>query len=158
MHAAYARLLILPAPATLFCFPPRPSAALPHKTKAKAPRVRHFHYFVFQFREAFYLKKRLPGDIWQGLYDFHLLESDTKALSLDEMIAELGMLEQDVPMPNIKMPSPAYKHVLSHQKVFATFYLILLESPLNENVAALHGSKLIFFSGNRAITQAGFNK
>ena len=117
-------------------------AALPHKSKAKAPRVRHFHYFVFQFGEAFYLKKRLPGDIWQGLYDFHLLESETKTLSLDEMIAELGILQQDVPMPNIKMPSPAYKHVLSHQKVFATFYLILLENRLSENVANNTGLQL----------------
>ncbi|MBK0404449.1 A/G-specific adenine glycosylase [Adhaeribacter sp. BT258] len=117
---------------------------LPHKSKAKAPRVRHFHYFVFQFGEDFYLKKRLPGDIWQGLYDFHLLESDTKALSLDEMIAELGILQQDVPMPNIKMPSPAYKHVLSHQKVFAAFYHILLESPLSQNVTNSTG--LSFYS------------
>src|SRR5688572_3609046 len=115
---------------------------LPHKNKAKAPRVRHFHYFVFQFGEEYYMKKRLPGDIWQGLYDFHLLESDTKALSLDEMIAELGILQQDVPMPNIKMPSPAYKHILSHQKVFATFYLILLESRLSENVASNTGLNL----------------
>jgi A/G-specific adenine glycosylase len=117
-------------------------AALPHKSKAKAPRIRHFHYFVFQFEEKYYLKKRPSGDIWQGLYDFHLLESDAKALTLEEMIDELGILKQDVPMPNIKMPSPAYKHVLSHQKVFATFYLILLESRLRKDVTENIGLEL----------------
>ncbi|HSI90907.1 MAG TPA: NUDIX domain-containing protein, partial [Adhaeribacter sp.] len=117
-------------------------AALPHKSKARAPRVRHFHYFVFRFANQLYLKKRVAGDIWQGLYDFHLLESDQKTLSLAEMIEELGMLQQDVPMPNISMPSPAYKHVLSHQKIFATFYPILLESRLSENVINNTGLQL----------------
>lgn len=118
-------------------------SVLPHKSKAKPPRTRHFHYFVFQVGEdTFYLKKRPGGDIWQGLYDFHLLESDTKTMSLDEMIAELGILQQDVPLPNINMPSPAYKHVLSHQKVFAVFYLIKLESHLNETVRGNTGLQL----------------
>jgi A/G-specific adenine glycosylase len=117
-------------------------AALPHKSKAKAPRIRHFHYFVFQFEDKYYLKKRPAGDVWQGLYDFHLLESEAKALTLEEMIDELGILKQDVPMPNIKMPSPTYKHVLSHQKIFATFYLILLESRLKESVTENIGLNL----------------
>lgn len=116
---------------------------LPVKSKAKAARVRHFHYFVFQYQNSsFYLKKRGPNDIWQGLYDFHLLESEKKILSLDELIAELEITQQDVPMPNISMPSPVYKHVLSHQKVFATFYLINLEFALSEEVQQTTGLSL----------------
>ena len=45
-------------------------AALPHKSKAKAPRIRHFHYFVLQFGDKFYLKKRLSRGYLAGFIRF----------------------------------------------------------------------------------------
>ena len=51
-------------------------ALLPVKSKAKAARTRYFHYFVLRHGEQTYLRERREKDIWQGLYDFALAETD----------------------------------------------------------------------------------
>lgn len=107
---------------------------LPVKTKAKAARPRFFHYIVFELEGSFYLRKRLEGDIWQGLYDFYLYESDTKDLPTERLLQELQ--EAGVPVQNAQLQPPAkdYKHILSHQKITARFYRIKLTAPLKEEV------------------------
>ncbi|WP_317175109.1 hypothetical protein [Hymenobacter qilianensis] len=53
---------------------------LPVKSKAKAARTRYFHYMVLRYDDTIYLRKRTDKDIWQGLYDFALTETDSPDL------------------------------------------------------------------------------
>ncbi|TXK37256.1 A/G-specific adenine glycosylase [Pontibacter qinzhouensis] len=107
---------------------------LPVKAKAKAARPRYFHYIVFRHQGLYYLRKRLPGDIWQGLYDFFLYESSDKNLPISALVQELQQSGLDVTEEQIQLPRKDYKHVLSHQKILARFYLIELNSRLKEEV------------------------
>ncbi|WP_299758951.1 A/G-specific adenine glycosylase [uncultured Pontibacter sp.] len=126
--------LFCPLQQSCFAFNHGMVQELPVKSKAKAARPRFFHYIVFELEGSFYLRKRLEGDIWQGLYDFYLYESDTKDLPTERLLQELR--EAGVPVQNAQLQPPAkdYKHVLSHQKITARFYRIKLKAPLKEEV------------------------
>ena len=109
---------------------------LPVKAKAKAARPRYFHYIVLEHAGRFYLRKRLEGDIWQGLYDFYLYESPP----------ELQQAGLEVDMAHLEPPRKDYKHILSHQKITARFYRVRLKNRLREEV--LQESRLALFTVN----------
>ncbi|WP_187264464.1 A/G-specific adenine glycosylase [Pontibacter beigongshangensis] len=117
---------------------------LPVKSKAKAAQPRFFHYFVFRHQHQYYLRKRLAGDIWQGLYDFYLFESPEKHMPVGELVKELQQSGLQVEEQQVQLPRKDYKHVLSHQKITARFYLIETKSRLREEV--LKETRLAAFS------------
>ncbi|MCX2741391.1 A/G-specific adenine glycosylase [Pontibacter anaerobius] len=126
--------LFCPLQQSCFAFNHGMVQELPVKSKAKAARPRFFHYIVFELDGAFYLRKRLEGDIWQGLYDFYLYESDIKDLPEEQLLLELQ--EAGIPVQKALLQPPAkdYKHILSHQKINARFYRIKLKTPLKDEV------------------------
>jgi A/G-specific adenine glycosylase len=105
---------------------------LPVKSKAKPAKPRFFHYIVLEYDQQFYMRKRLEGDIWQGLYDFYLYEIDTKELDQQALIHELKHAGVDVDVKAFHPAKKIYKHILSHQKISAYFYHFKLKSRLNE--------------------------
>ncbi|MFD3002156.1 A/G-specific adenine glycosylase [Pontibacter toksunensis] len=126
--------LFCPLQQSCFAFNNGMVQELPVKKKAKAARPRYFHYIVLEHEGAFYLRKRLEGDIWQGLYDFYLYESANKNLPLETLVQELQQAGLDVDLEHIQPPLKDYKHILSHQKITARFYRIRLHSRLKEEV------------------------
>jgi A/G-specific adenine glycosylase len=110
---------------------------LPHKSKARASRQRFFHYFVFQWQNQLYMKKRQQSDIWQGLYDFYLHETDSVEWPWEENQVYLESLE--VKIKSHQLPAKTYKHILTHQKIFARFHRLDLAAPLSPAALALTG-------------------
>lgn len=94
---------------------------LPVKTKKIKQKHRYFNYFVFEAGEKFFLQKRGPKDIWQGLYEFFNKETETK-IPDNEIIASL-QFDGDV-----LSVSPDYKHILSHQVIWARFFHVKLKT------------------------------
>lgn len=117
---------------------------LPVKAKAKAARPRYFHYLVFEFEGRYYLRKRLSGDIWEGLYDFYLHESDAKTLDKAALLRELNGAGIAAGQAHFEQPQREYKHLLSHQKITARFYLLRLTVRLSEEV--LQEARLLLYS------------
>lgn len=80
------------------------------------------------------MRKRLEGDVWQGLYDFYLYESESKDLPEEQLLQELR--QAGVPVQDAQaMPvSKTYKHILSHQKITAHFHRIKLHETLKNDV------------------------
>ncbi|WP_266203180.1 A/G-specific adenine glycosylase [Pontibacter kalidii] len=126
--------LFCPLQQSCFAFNHGMVQELPVKSKAKAARPRFFHYIVFELDGAFYLRKRLGGDIWQGLYDFYLYESDNKELAMEQLLQELQEAGVPVQEAQVQPPAKDYKHILSHQKITARFYRIKLKAPLKDEV------------------------
>ncbi|MBR1789662.1 MAG: A/G-specific adenine glycosylase [Bacteroidaceae bacterium] len=89
---------------------------LPVKQRATAVRPRFFTYVYVRYEGMTLLQRRGRGDIWQGLYQPPMWESEA-AQSLDEVRQLLGeegrltLLRRDV------------RHQLSHQLLHADFYL-----------------------------------
>ena len=91
---------------------------LPVKEKKTKVRSRYFHYLVVIESNKVYLKKRGPKDVWQGLYDFPLIELGEEGQNPNEGALKLGF--------SIQKHQSRFKHILSHQRIFADFYLAKL--------------------------------
>jgi A/G-specific adenine glycosylase len=107
-------------------------ALLPVKSKAKAARTRYFHYFVLRHGEQLYLRERPGGDIWQGLYDFALAETDAADMPAAEVLRHVEALGGVLATARVAedRPAPTLRHVLSHQKLEARFHAVELAAPL----------------------------
>jgi A/G-specific adenine glycosylase len=94
------------------------TALLPVKSQKTTIKTRYFYYLHLIENEKTYISKRSAKDIWQGLYEFPLIESK-KALSQEEILGHsytLAMLKNC--RWAVKNCSPVYKHQLSHQTIF----------------------------------------
>ncbi len=96
-------------------------AERPRKKGATKIRNRRFHYLHIVCGDRTVLHRRGARDIWQGLYEFPLMESELDAPELyatEEFRRWVGSdweLLEKVDLP---------KHQLSHQLIFATVYRI----------------------------------
>ncbi len=96
---------------------------LPVKSKKIVKKVRYFHYLITDYEGYVAIHKRQQKDIWQGLYEFPMLELDHSTRNFEELNstkawAEL-IQEKDLTLKKI---SPPYQQVLTHQKIIAVFY------------------------------------
>lgn len=98
--------------------------SLPVKEGKIKKRDRYFTYFWIHSGDCTFLRKRDNRDIWKGLYEFPVLESDTPYSSFPE--DAFVQLTGYRPL-YVKQHCKAIKHVLSHQNLFADFYEIEIE-------------------------------
>jgi A/G-specific adenine glycosylase len=91
---------------------------LPVKKKKLTKKTRYLNYLVIEEEETYYMRERKEKDIWKGLYEFPLIESD-HILEPDELP---GVLE-GVSF-SIEGSSGTYKHVLSHRDLIVKFWLL----------------------------------
>lgn len=97
-------------------------AELPVKAGRTSIRTRHFNYLHLAGKSWLYLRKRTEKDIWQGLYELPLLETDkaqTKRGFMATLRKELG---EGWTVVAVQGP---VKHVLSHQHIQALFWQVI---------------------------------
>jgi len=106
-------------PVRPFCYAYKQGNPLLYPVKVQPVKIQHryFHYMVFVHQQTVAMHKRGSGDIWQGLYDFHLLENDQERL--EEPPGEYNARLQKISKP--------FLHLLSHQKISAVFYKLEIE-------------------------------
>ena len=104
---------------------------LPNKIRNQKIRNRYFNYLMILHHNMVYIKKRSTKDIWQGLYEFPLIETDQN-ISKPELIQskEWKSVFENYKWEILQV-SPEFKHQLSHQTIHATFYIIKVEDILN---------------------------
>lgn len=97
---------------------------LPVKSKKTKIKQRYFHYLIIEHKGKTFLQKRSADDIWQGLYEFPLIETD-KSLDFEELIkqSEIKKFFNNESIQLIKTSNDK-KHVLSHQHIHARFFHI----------------------------------
>jgi A/G-specific adenine glycosylase len=89
---------------------------LPVKTPKQKVRKRYFYYIVINYRGKLLMRKRKSGDIWNGLYDFMLIE--TRRPVKAEMLWKEEKSLKNIPITKV---SEIYKHILSHQHLITRF-------------------------------------
>jgi A/G-specific adenine glycosylase len=113
---------------------------LPVKGKKNSVQKRYFYYFVLSRKGKLLMKERGAKDIWQGLYDFFLIETKRP-----HNVAKLTNENDEIRDLPLKTVSKVYKHVLSHQQLLARFIEIEVEPDgLKSNLFA--DSKYVFYS------------
>ena len=97
--------------------------ALPYKAKKIKRRDRHFNYLVIEQEQATWLRRRPAGDIWQGLYEFPLLESSAPVRTQRELRSlpdwSPWLAEESV---TLRAVTPPQAQQLSHQRIIARFW------------------------------------
>lgn len=100
--------------------------SLPVKSKKIKKKNRFFLFVVINYKNKQFLVKRTGRDIWQGLFQFPLVEVEEKEFLKEENFTELisnNFKLKKVQLNNISMP---YKQTLTHQKILAKFLNITL--------------------------------
>lgn len=100
---------------------------LPVKAKRPAVRDRYLTYIYTRTREGrVLLRRRGSGDIWQGLFEFPMIEGVSK-LTREQVDASVrSMLNVQRPMVNVELIASDVRHQLTHQRLHADFYLLEL--------------------------------
>ena len=102
---------------------------LPIKSKKLKKRSRFFHYLIINQKEQIWIRKRSEKDIWQGLYEFPLLETeklqDRKALT--KIPDYKKIISTDAVITRVSTP---FSQQLTHQKINALFIEITIQKPL----------------------------
>lgn len=89
----------------------------PVKEKKTKVRDRYFHYFHVESNDRISVLKREQKDVWQQLYEFPMIETSSNDLTLEEAAV------QGFDINTVTRISES-KHVLSHQRIHATFYKV----------------------------------
>lgn len=100
---------------------------LPVKTKKLSIRARHFNYFLIRKGAKMLIRQRREKDIWQDLYEFPLLESDSVAIGNKPaafLEKKLGMRKDSF---QITQTSSCYIRHLTHQTIKAVFFHVQLD-------------------------------
>ncbi|WP_232066251.1 A/G-specific adenine glycosylase [Hymenobacter lutimineralis] len=131
--------LFCPLQSTCFAFQHGLVQELPVKSKAKASRTRYFHYLVLRYQDLVYMRKRTGKDIWQGLYDFALVETELPAIAPTTLLDAVAALGATLAINHAEEPSAIFRHVLSHQKLEVRFHSLALQAPLSDQQLRVTG-------------------
>lgn len=93
---------------------------LPVKLKTLKKKTRYFNYFFCQQGDRLLVNKRNPGDIWQELYDFPLIETAKPYHEDQEAFSEA--LKNNFGKDCIITPLSNQKHLLTHQTIYVQFF------------------------------------
>ncbi len=87
----------------------------PVKTAKTKVRNRYLHYFHLISNDEIAIRKRGSNDVWEGLYEFPVIETDTPDLNKNQLPPWISHHNEVV---------FSAKHILSHQRIHALFYRI----------------------------------
>lgn len=104
------------------CLGKEQAQILPVKLHRTQQRQRYFYYLDFVQGNKHFVRQRAPHDIWQGLYEFYLVEREQQ----DDW--NTWILEHLPPHSTILSVLPQIRHVLSHQIIYTTFIKVALDA------------------------------
>ncbi len=107
---------------------------LPIKTKKTKKRTRYFNYLYIRWRNRngtvmCALHRRGKGDIWMGLYEPPLIESERSLTRKELMMRDEFRRFFPHPRRIVWQGEPiTFTHLLTHQRIEATFHILTIES------------------------------
>lgn len=106
---------------------------LPVKEKKITIRKRWFYYLVIEHKNKVAILQRTKKDIWQDLYEFPLIESDTE-LSIKKVL-QLGEKKKWLTKKKYEVTSvsPLFRQKLSHQLIAGQFLKIAVQQKPRES-------------------------
>lgn len=114
--------------------------SFPVKRNKVKTRNRYFHYLHVIYKGKTWLSRRGAKDIWEGLYEFPLIETD-RPMDFSELqaVSSFLYLFGGAGQLGVTPGLSGIKHVLSHQILYANFYKVEIEtiSPALESYLAI---------------------
>ena len=117
---------------------------LPVKSKKTKVRTRYFNYFLIRSKGRTLIQKRHEKDIWNGLYEFPLVETNSP-------------LQERKLKVSAKAASKNFKHLLSHQIIFARFWEVKTLSAQLKKIIRID-KKISFYVNDNQLFKYAFPK
>ena len=104
---------------------------LPVKLKRITKKKRYFDFFCFKFNGAWMLQQRGEGDVWNGLFQFYLIEQDRlpvfSAAYLESVLMhQLALPKKQWNYIGAGSQPQVFKQLLTHQTIEARFICVEL--------------------------------
>lgn len=101
-------------------------SVLPFKIRSQKSKDRYFVYFVVQGKQGVLINRRLPNDIWAGLYEFPMFETTLQTFQNPRDDADFmhSFRQHFGTQAILELISRPAKHVLSHQNIFSVFFAV----------------------------------
>ncbi len=97
--------------------------SLPVKLKGRASRDRYFHYFIIREDDNILMSKRGTSDVWANLYEFPMIETEND-VDIDQLRLLNDFSTYFFPNARLLELGKVAKHILSHQNIYAKFYIL----------------------------------
>jgi len=108
--------------------------SLPVKIKKNKVKIRYFNYLVFIDQQGYTkLNKRIGKGIWQHLYEFPLIETDT-LMEESDMYGRVSSGEDKIQDMVLWKEEPIV-HKLSHQHLITRFWIVELKEELEGGIS-----------------------
>ncbi|MBU3745582.1 MAG: hypothetical protein FGM61_13735, partial [Sediminibacterium sp.] len=88
--------------------------------------MRHFTYWIFEYKGKRAIRERAPGDIWQHLSEYYLAETDYPVEWNAEKVG-VWLSEQGINRFAIQSIHSGFKQQLTHQTIHGVFITIRLQ-------------------------------
>jgi A/G-specific adenine glycosylase len=113
---------------TCVAFNKKNVSSLPVKEKKLKIKKRFFNYFFIRHKEQTFIQQRGNGDIWEGLFEFPLIETNEEVniYSLVENDNFISIFQKSKYL--ILNVSNPIKHILTHRHIYCKFIEIEVES------------------------------
>lgn len=94
---------------------------LPVKKQKVKVRDRFFYYLVIHTNKGFWFQQRMAGDIWEGLFEFPLIETDENIIpeQIPSIVGKSSLFKETT--FQIIGTSPQVRHILTHQRLYVSF-------------------------------------
>jgi A/G-specific adenine glycosylase len=116
-----------------FAFRNNKVGELPVNTKVNKQKERFFNYIIAEYKDKFYIKKRTGKDIWQNLYEFILIETES-------LIGETELLKNENFLQffkdrefEIDFTTKVISQKLTHQIIRGQFFHLSISTPLKNS-------------------------
>jgi len=116
-----------------FAFRNNKVGELPVNIKVNKQKARFFNYIIAEYKNKFYIHKRIEKDIWQNLYEFILIETKSPAKEEDVFAHEKFVSFFGSTNFKIKVISKQSSQKLTHQVIHGQFFYISLSKILKSN-------------------------
>lgn len=103
---------------------------LPVKEKTTKIVTRYFHYLYVCFGQRTFIRRRSEGDIWTGLYEFPMIETDAETCMEDLIRTPVWQSYFAGQKPVVEVVAPEVTHRLTHRILKIRFYKIVVHQPI----------------------------
>ena len=134
-----------------FAFKAEKVNEFPVKVKKIKIKNRYLNYVVLaDKKQNILVNRRSENDIWKGLYEFFLVESDEE-IAIQTLLNNSKLKKTIGPKPHLLFSSKTYKHILSHQRLYAKFFVIKTNSVFSKSEKTIPLNKLTELAFSRLI-------
>lgn len=125
-----------------YAFSKNKVGVLPVKLNKTKIKDRYLNYFLIQDKnERVLVHQRTQKDIWKGLYELFLIETKEEA-ELKELLKNKSLKAILKKEFIIDKGVKKYKHILSHQHLYASFYVITCKGQFDKKTSSIPCTRL----------------